>query len=531
MFVYRLGKSKNKKCINQKDIKDKEQQIPLMRMIYLHATNTVIWLGNDGEPEVALAFETLQVVHTRLQLSEHKITPEDLPRIGLPPENDRAWWAVRQLFRKEWFSRTWTIQEARLSRLVFIQCGKTVASWDDVAVGCTTLHHTGLHSWLVNNEALDHEYAGSGKRDISEPSGGITINMIEEERLTGPASQNHGILLWTLVATRSAKATDLRDKVYGVLGLVETDIIPDYSLENNHRNVYHSTCLSQMSKRAHSVLSCIDHDAPLKPSWVPDWSSPRVTESLAYSTRTWPLYYAGGKQEPGKMSYGQAVISKDTRTATFRGKVFDEIVTLGHICEDPDLHINDPSFKNKDLTKIFAIANATPSAKHYPHPTSSPYDAFMQTLLAGRDGRGEAPPTCDHSDVFSLVLDKTTARTPPSLPGQPYSVRRQKGHFTLESLKSRKPAKTLEDLRVALRAALTMRRFAVTGRGYFALAPRGARVGDQLVVLRHAAVPFVVRRAGEGSGYVLLGEAYVHGIMHGEVVEMGDLEVEDVNLV
>jgi hypothetical protein len=80
---------------------------------------------------------------------------------------------------------------------------------------------------------------------------------------------------------------------------------------------------------------------------------------------------------------------------------------------------------------------------------------------------------------------------------------------------------------------VTMRRFAVTLRGYFALVPRGARVGDQVAVFMHAAVPFVVRRVREGVGsrYELLGEAYVHGVMHGEVMEMEDLKMEDVTLV
>jgi hypothetical protein len=93
----------------------------------MHAANTAIWLGNDGELELALAFKTLQDVHTRLQLAEQKITPDRLPELVLPTSKDPAWRAVRQLFRKEWFSRTWTIQEARLSRRLFFQCGRTVA--------------------------------------------------------------------------------------------------------------------------------------------------------------------------------------------------------------------------------------------------------------------------------------------------------------------------------------------------------------------------------------------------------------------
>jgi hypothetical protein len=154
----------------------------------------------------------------------------------------------------------------------------------------------------------------------------------------------------------------------------------------------------------------------------------------------------------------------------------------------------------------------------------------MHTLLAGRDASTTAAPTQDHNDVFSLILDSTTGEMP-SFPGQVYTPRRQKGFFTLNSLRTRKPAKTLEDLRTAIRAALTMRRFAITEKGYFALVPRGTREGDEIVVFEKACVPFVIRRVEASGGFELLGEAYVHGIMRGEVMDMQDLKLEDVVLV
>ncbi|KAH9206931.1 heterokaryon incompatibility, partial [Leptodontidium sp. 2 PMI_412] len=36
-------------CINQEDLKEKNQQLPLMRDIYLGAQMTVIWLGEGYE--------------------------------------------------------------------------------------------------------------------------------------------------------------------------------------------------------------------------------------------------------------------------------------------------------------------------------------------------------------------------------------------------------------------------------------------------------------------------------------------------
>jgi hypothetical protein len=114
------------------------------------------------------------------------------------------------------------------------------------------------------------------------------------------------------------------------------------------------------------------------------------------------------------------------------------------------------------------------------------------------------------------------------------SLRRRKGHFTLNNLRTRKPAQTLEDLQTALRVALNMRRFAITSKGYFALVPRGAQLGHAIVVFDRACVPFILRSKMSGAGknkFELLGEAYVHGIMKGEVMQMDEIKLQDITLV
>ncbi|OCL13179.1 hypothetical protein AOQ84DRAFT_261660, partial [Glonium stellatum] len=58
--------------------------------------------------------------------------------------------------------------------------------------------------------------------------------------------------------------------------------------------------------------------------------------------------------------------------------------------------------------------------------------------------------------------------------------------------------------------------------GYVCLAPSGVRVDDIIVVLLGASVPFILRRIIgnlEHEEYELIGEAYVHGIMDGEILE------------
>lgn len=526
-------------CINQPDRLEKEQQIPLMGKIYTHATNTVIWLGDGQGSDPIRAFETMELAYSRLQMSDGDITPDDFGRLFFPPTLDRSWWEVRQFLRTVWFSRLWTIQEAVLSKKLYIKWGKAEADWEDVAAWCYQLQESGILEWLVQNDALDKAHSTTPIKDLRPPSAGSVINSLQSDRLEfmtiGPTH-----FLGALVSTRYAEAWNPKDKIYGILGIASADIRPNYSEEVTARDVYHQVCLSMLDTSLHEILSCVDHDTPLQPSWVPDWSAARVTATLGYFTKVRALYYAGGKLEHKKEFYNKLQykvdISEDKKCLILSGKIVDKIVALGCVSNDPILDIDEPREKNKEWASYIKLITSRDLNQPYPKQGTSIYDAFWQTLLSGRDGSGAASPSAEHGEVFSLILDSTTG-TMPSLPGQTYSPRRLKGYFTLDSLKTRRPARILEDFRIAFRAAAKMRRFAVTERGYFALVPRGVREGDAIVVFDKCPVPFVVRRTAAANivdglvGYELLGEAYVHGLMQGEAMEMHDVELEDVMLV
>lgn len=59
-----------------------------------------------------------------------------------------------------------------------------------------------------------------------------------------------------------------------------------------------------------------------------------------------------------------------------------------------------------------------------------------------------------------------------------------------------------------------------------------AKVGDHVAVLVGSRVPFILRKAQEGMAggrdneYTLIGDAYIHGLMHGrglDLAEMGEI--------
>jgi hypothetical protein len=54
------------------------------------------------------------------------------------------------------------------------------------------------------------------------------------------------------------------------------------------------------------------------------------------------------------------------------------------------------------------------------------------------------------------------------------------------------------------------------------LCPASSQVGDLVCFIRDADVPFVLRPV-DNDRFELLGEAYMHGFMHGEVGELCNL--------
>lgn len=418
-------------CIDQANTREKEQQIPLMGLIYSHATNTLIWLGAEDDEDPGEAFETMAYIHSRLQMGNLVIGPDDFERLNFPPIGHQSWTSIRQLLKRSWFSRLWTIQEAVLSRSLFVQCGTAVVSWNDLASWTLYLEDSSLLRWIMSNSDVIESQPSTTIRSYC---GGEVINALDGQRSYHMSFEQKPYLLDLLVSTRYAQSTVLKDKVYGVLGMAEPGIVSVDSTAKSARAVYHTACLTQLPELTYEHLSCVDHETPLELSWVPDWSVARVTQALGYLTKAWALYYAGGQvaSQASVLEKNRKIrLSSDKTQLTLPGALFDTVVILGDVTENPTLDIDDPRSGNSDWASNIELVKGFFNTQDYPQQGISVYDAFWQTLIAGRDGSGAAAPTQEHSDVFSLILDSTTGEMP-SLPGQAYSPRRLSGHFKLQ---------------------------------------------------------------------------------------------------
>lgn len=82
--------------------------------------------------------------------------------------------------------------------------------------------------------------------------------------------------------------------------------------------------------------------------------------------------------------------------------------------------------------------------------------------------------------------------------------------------------------------ARTERAFIGTSQGRLGYARPGVELGDIVCIFHNGVVPFIVRRDVHNNAHVLVGESYISGLMHGEVLDMeqrNDIDLVKVSIV
>ncbi|KAF8242220.1 hypothetical protein K440DRAFT_134415, partial [Wilcoxina mikolae CBS 423.85] len=214
-------------CINQDDIEEKASQIPLMRDIYSKAQSVIAYIGAPQRSKPKAAFmATAQLGNAEIFLSQDR--PE---RVTI--QFDIV--ALHELWTQPWFNRSWVFQEMILAPDVMCLYGDGAehASWP------LSVIHTLIDRMQDMNNP--HRQIPSGSGDLAFESDWKEIarhNMLSVDswvKLRKMLQKSHNGLNPVTVAVhfRKADATDKRDKVYSLLGLLNdshrSSIRVDYS--------------------------------------------------------------------------------------------------------------------------------------------------------------------------------------------------------------------------------------------------------------------------------------------------------------
>ncbi len=99
---------------------------------------------------------------------------------------------------------------------------------------------------------------------------------------------------------------------------------------------------------------------------------------------------------------------------------------------------------------------------------------------------------------------------------------------------SSKELRVLDALQTRLSSAFLCvnggRRLFRTANNLLELCPQSARVRDSVWILHDTIIPFVLRPVPGSESFQLVGESYVHGFMHGELVDSGKAELREIML-
>ena len=199
-------------CINQRDIEERSHQVQHMAAIYRSAENVLIWLGEWPNPAACSHPEDCQALLLSLL--------QEVGRGRRPPQVPNH---IRdhcgEIMEFPWFRRLWVIQELALARRdPIVLIGSMSTSWSD-------LSETVIMIALSSGSRFPDGCQLDDKSDSYSP-----VSAMAHIR---SRSGSHRSLYWCLIASQSAMSTDPRDKVYGLLGLCDSQLaeamVVDYS--------------------------------------------------------------------------------------------------------------------------------------------------------------------------------------------------------------------------------------------------------------------------------------------------------------
>jgi len=489
-------------------------------------------------------------------------SPELIEKLGDCLPQDAVWLAWNRFFQRNWFRRTWILQEASLAKKLLLVSGQHVFEFDEIHAFDAYSEHApwwpmrapkypgeALPSIVINPIALTRDMInGMLKRSRS-------VRIIEG--LYGAINQ--GVLLLLILGlARELSSSDARDKVYGNLGIVkrilgadfdEAALPPDYNILVTDLYIRTASYIL-METPLLSLLSHVeDTEAPKPstlPSWVPDFNSPHTTgrlrlgDTVNISEDDRPLYNA--YLTSSSLASTRSVVKNVLFVNGYHLGAVSEVATGDVAAQTPDEFISQINLLS-DLPHIYLNGQTT-------------FEAYWRTCVGEFGLSGwETPKQEDFPKLFIAFIVRGLLNWPDD---RPKGEMRQKLEPTFRHLANLDnnlprhlrslgvPALGLlsqdipafvshcldwdsrNKLRTALReyaeSFLNLLKFSGrfifrTENEYLGLCPRSSRPRDQVWIFEQARVPFILRAIPDSEHYHLVGECYVYGIMQGELVD------------
>jgi hypothetical protein len=510
-------------CINQKDVPERNQQVLLMAKLYKSSTRVISWLGK-GDEQTTQAFETIRATHVNMVYS------------------------LARTINLDW-RRVWIIQEMSLATdLVFMTAdsGDCLLTWLELDMLCRFPEYikTGqlsrpdffsldLWTWLSMPRPQEYKTV----KMVSRLRDGVE-NQDNNER---PPYKMTDLIQF--VGTQFHQATNPKDKIYALLGLMELDIAVDYSEATPVTEVYTHLAEKCVSEGDVSILLTFSgigwnlERMPTLPSWVPDWqahstSAPGSASVFEHRTGI-GLFNANRNLEVKQWEVDQC------KTIHVSGCVYGSVIEVLPRLENTERKAlyelctrlvvqaasEEDMFITPILGRLFRTFLQDTDPRHTGHGLySSPNDAvdiakiFLFIILGSPISTMEA----------DLELFKPLGFDQEAENFKQFFVRQFLPWFKVDDRTSEhwwasirmSPIDYLlgSSVIAAIRDNLTKKRLFRTSKGQIGLGPMRMETGDVVCVLDRCYFPVILRNID--SHYVYIGGSYVMGLMQGEIATL-----------
>lgn len=528
--------------------------------VFAKADRVVIWLG-EGCSQSASAFLLLkkfyayawrtdvwQVTWSKAEGATHltkKFVAKTIRQIILQPFLDEPGWeseanfdldmkkvdwaCMRALLRRPWFHRLWVVQEVSNARRAIVVCGHKEISWTVLAA---------VLEYLVENELIKYVDPVC----IFACSSVMSIQKMRYQRTRDP-------LFTVILDNMYGGCRDPKDKIFAMMSLSVGHNIFDweisFDLSLSADELYKRFAIWDVVRnKTLRVLSCataatkrLDLQPPL-PSWVPDWRL-ALDPNLLVRVNNTSIFSAGLGKEGGVW------FTNDKSLIHVEGAIVDSLQTIG---AKPFI-VKTTSLFEIDQTAIEYFVNMRSwetecwlIAKGDQPMTLTIYNRFWRTMLCDLDSDGKPAPKSyskyflsyleyirEAPGKFGDILDSPGSVVPYGLTiygkifAQAVSLGLLSASFIpgscgfLRWCEQNLQTNTL--IERSLQKWGTNKRFCRTQDGRLARVPISASVNDLICILHTSEVPYVLRSQEDGT-YTVIGECYVHELMHGEAFEL-----------
>ena len=229
-------------CINQRNLSERGAQVAMMRQIFAKSTNTVIWVGESDQ-------ETADLLRAAVKVGEHysrnqerglvasmhtNSGPNYLHRIHASIKDVYEDWGALDfpLFQREWFKRTWVIQEVFSARSTMLQCGDVVVPWSLILRINSCMHRPAAWTTPWRRTVIPdiHLQLFDSKK--------YTVDPLARE-FSNPRRVSMTDILDVLLYGMDLEASDPRDKVFALLGFLDKE--SDEDLEDEIKPNYNKS--------------------------------------------------------------------------------------------------------------------------------------------------------------------------------------------------------------------------------------------------------------------------------------------------